>query len=48
MKFNRTCKVWFNDDSVKIFKGWWTNIILDIAAYCEETGLETVKSEWSD
>lgn len=48
MKFNRTCKVWFNDGSVKTFKGWWTNIILDIAAYCEETGLETVKSEWGD
>lgn len=48
MKFNRTCKVWFNDGSVKTFHGWWTDMILDIAAYCENTGLETVKSKWSE
>lgn len=46
MKWNRNCKVWFNDGSVQIFHGWWTKIILDIATYCEEQELETVKSEW--
>lgn len=46
MQWNRNCRVWFNDGLEKIFHGWWTDIILNIAEYCDRTGLETIKSEW--
>lgn len=41
-----SCKVWFNNGSMKIFCGFWKNIITDISDYCKQTKLETVKAKW--
>lgn len=43
---HRGCIVWFNDDSVKVFYGWWTNVIRTVMTYCEEYGLETIGCKW--
>lgn len=40
-------KVQFNDGSIRVFRGFWKQVIKDIDAYCELYELTTVSAEWA-
>lgn len=44
---NTEIKVWFNDGSIRYFRGFWKQVLKDIDLYCEVYQLETVSAEWA-
>lgn len=39
-------KVYFNNGTIKDFTGFWKDVLMDIASYCEVYNLETVHFDW--
>ena len=40
-------KVVFSNGSIRVFRGYWKQVLKDIDAYCELYKLTTVSAEWA-